>query len=91
MKDLTVKELEDYFTSKLAGITVVDRKIEFPKEKKAINIEGEKNYFLVQAQDGTYTLQDENGKVRLASKEGLGAFLQQIVSLITEEEAAFDL
>lgn len=92
MKDLTVAELEDYFTGKLAGITVVNRQIEFPKAKKALNIEGEKNYFLIQDETGNYTLQDDEGKARLILEdEGLSTFLQHIVELIAEEEASFDL
>lgn len=92
MKELSVKELEDYFTSKLAGITVVNRKIEFPEAKLALNIEGEKNYFLIEDAKDNLFLQDGDGNVRLSMEnEKLDTFLQHVLQLILDEEAEFNL
>ncbi len=92
MSDLSVQELEDYFTSKLAGITVVDEKIEFPNEKKALYIEGEKDYYLMEDENQDYLLKDSQGVIRLQKGEdSLQTFLQNVLHLILGEEATFDL
>ncbi|WP_071131158.1 hypothetical protein [Enterococcus timonensis] len=91
MKEFTVVELEDYFTSKLSGITIVNKVIEFPDEAKALYIEGEKDYYLLENKAGQYRFTDGNLKVIAAMEDSLESFLANIVRHITDDEATFDM
>lgn len=87
MTDLSVQDLEDYLTGKLSGITVIDEKIEFPQDAKALYIEGEKDYYLEEDDQLNYVLKDGSGQVKLAQAESnLATFLQNVVHIIGEEE-----
>ncbi|MGX7198387.1 hypothetical protein [Enterococcus nangangensis] len=87
MTDLSVQDLEDYLTGKLSGITVIDEKIEFPQDAKALYIEGEKDYYLEEDDQLNYVLKDGSGQVKLAQAESnLATFLQNVVHIIAEEE-----
>lgn len=87
MTDLSVQDLEDYLTGKLSGITVIDEKIEFPQDAKALYIEGEKDYHLEEDDQLNYVLKDGSGQVKLAQAESnLATFLQNVVHIIAEEE-----
>lgn len=87
MTDLSVQDLEDFLTGKLSGITVIDEKIEFPQDAKALYIEGEKDYYLEEDDQLNYVLKDGSGQVKLAQAESnLATFLQNVVHIIAEEE-----
>ena len=89
---LTLKQAEDYLTSKISGITVMDVSVEYPDRKDVLYVEGEKDYFIFLTPDNTYEFTDgqKDQKLRndqdpenLLSEE---AFLEQVTRIILSEE-----
>lgn len=89
---LTLKQAEDYLTSKISGITVMDVSVEYPDRKEVLYVEGEKDYFIFLNTDNTYEFTDgqKDQKLRndqdsenLLSEE---AFLEQVTRIILSEE-----
>lgn len=87
MKDLSILEISDLLTSKLAGITVIDQTHFHTELKKALYVEGERDYFLDEDSQLNYVLKDGLGQVKLSQDElDLTTFFQKVVHLILEEE-----
>ena len=87
MKDLSINEISDLLTSKLAGITVIDQSHFHPEFKKALYVEGERDYYLDEDAHLNYVLKDSFGQVKLSLDElDLTTFFQKVIHLILEEE-----
>ena len=65
---LTIKQTEDYLTSKVSGITVMDVSIEYPDAKEVLYIEGELDYYVLIKADETYQFTDGQKNVKLNKK-----------------------
>lgn len=89
---LTIKQTEDYLTSKVSGITVMDVSIEYPDAKEVLYIEGELDYYVLIKADETYQFTDGQKNVNLNSKENPDKplseeeFLERVVKIILSEE-----
>ncbi|MDT2757847.1 hypothetical protein P7G51_10695 [Enterococcus asini] len=89
---LTIKQTEDYLTSKVSGITVMDVSIEYPEAKEVLYIEGELDYFVFIKAAETYQFTDGKKNIKLDSKENPDAplseeeFLERVVKIILSEE-----
>lgn len=89
---LTIKQTEDYLTSKVSGITVMDVSIEYPEAKEVLYIEGELDYFVFIKEDENYQFMDGKKVIKLDSKENPNnplseeEFLEHVVKIILSEE-----
>lgn len=92
MAAFTLKEVEDYLTERISGITIIDISVEFPAETAVFHIEGELEYYLFAHPDGTYALTDGQKQVKKSSQEdpenilSEEQFLNEVVKIIVEEE-----
>ncbi|MFV0559404.1 MAG: hypothetical protein ACK5NA_01635 [Enterococcus sp.] len=85
MAKFTIKEVEDYLTSRLGGISVIDINIEYPDKQQAFHVEGENEYFLFEEQDNSYHLFDGAKKEKLSGTD-VEDFLSHCVHIIANEE-----
>ncbi|ASZ06748.1 hypothetical protein K5E_08970 [Enterococcus thailandicus] len=85
MKTVTAKEIEDYLTNRLGGISVIDIHIEFPNDLQAFHIEGENDYYLLQDAQKMYHLLDGKREEKLVGEDP-EKFLAHVIQLITNED-----
>lgn len=88
MGTMTVTAVEDYLTSRVSGITVIDVTVEYPDKKAAFEIEGEQNYYLVTDADDRMHFTDGRLSEKLVQDEALpvAEFLDQVIKIIVSEE-----
>ncbi|MCI1903174.1 hypothetical protein QUW13_04555 [Enterococcus hirae] len=87
MKSLSEKYIEDYLTSKIVGITVIDVDIDFPQYENAFHVEGEKDYYLFENNDNHFIFTDGKFNEKYREEENdLDRFFQKVVATITQEE-----
>ncbi|MGM0238811.1 hypothetical protein [Enterococcus sp. AZ103] len=87
MKKFTLKQVEDYLTNRISGITVIDVSIEFPAKQAAFQIEGEYVYYLFEDQNGVYSLTDgkQETKVVEEPEQTEAQFLNEVIRIILDE------
>ena len=92
MKEFTIKEVEDYLTQRVSGITVINAGVEFPDRKEAFHVEGEKDYYVFANNDGTYEFTDGSKTDKITNHDEDGNvlseedFLDKVIKIIVEEE-----
>lgn len=89
---LTLKQAEDYLTTKISGITVMDISVEYPDYKEVLYVEGEKDYYLFFTNEDTYRFSDGQKNLKLANDQNADhilseeEFLEQAAKIILSEE-----
>ncbi|KAF1301409.1 MULTISPECIES: hypothetical protein [Enterococcus] len=88
---LTVKQTEDFLTTQVSGITVMDVSVEYPDSKEVLYIEGEQEYYLFINEKEHYLFTDGKKNVKLEKSEddpdlSEETFLDRMVKVILSEE-----